>query len=46
MTMMAGLAAATERIGIIGTVPMLAVHPATAARQAVTVNDIAGVGSC
>jgi pyrimidine oxygenase len=41
ITLMAGLAAETTRIGIIPSIPLLAVHPATAARQAVTVNDIA-----
>ena len=42
LTLMAGLAAITKRIKVVATVPMLAVHPAIAARQAVTVNDIAG----
>lgn len=42
LTLMAGLAAATSRINIVGTVPILAVHPAVAARQAVTIDQIAG----
>jgi pyrimidine oxygenase len=40
-TLMAALAVETERITVIPSVPVLAVHPVTAARQAVTVNEIA-----
>ncbi|MGW2651076.1 LLM class flavin-dependent oxidoreductase [Streptomyces sp. NPDC001393] len=41
-TLMAGLAAATKRIKVVATVPMLAMHPAITARQAMTVNEISG----
>jgi pyrimidine oxygenase len=40
--MMAALAPVTERITLIPSVPILAVHPALAARQAVTVDQVAG----
>jgi pyrimidine oxygenase len=42
LTLTAALAAETKTIELIGTVAMLAVHPAIAARQAMTVSDIAG----
>ena len=42
LTLMAGLAGETTRIKIVATVPILAVHPAVAARQAVTINQISG----
>jgi pyrimidine oxygenase len=41
-TLMGGLAAVTSRIKVMATVPMLAMHPAIAARQSVTVNEISG----
>jgi len=41
LTLMPALAAVTERITLIPSVPILAVHPATAARQAVTINQVA-----
>jgi pyrimidine oxygenase len=41
-TLMGALAVVTERITLIPSVPILAVHPALAARQAVTVDQIAG----
>ncbi len=41
-TLAAGLAAVTERLKIYGSVPILAVNPAIAARQAVTISDISG----
>lgn len=37
-----GLAAATKRIELYATVPMLGVHPAIAARMITTFNDISG----
>jgi pyrimidine oxygenase len=42
IALMAGLAAATTKIRVLATVPMLAVHPAVAARQSVTINQISG----
>ena len=42
LTLMSGIAAATKRIKLIATVPILAVHPAIAARQAMTLNEISG----
>ena len=42
LTLMAGLAGETSRIKVVATVPILAVHPAVAARQAVTINQISG----
>lgn len=41
-TLAAGLAAITERLKIYGSVPILAVNPAIAARQAMTISDISG----
>lgn len=41
MTVSAGLLAATERIGVIGSVGILSIHPAVAARMAVTIDSIA-----
>ncbi|MDW5593422.1 LLM class flavin-dependent oxidoreductase [Conexibacter stalactiti] len=40
-TLMAGLARETERITLIPSVPVLAIHPALTARQAVTVDQLA-----
>lgn len=42
MTLMTGLAAATERVGLIATVNPLLFHPALLAKMAATANDIAG----
>lgn len=42
LALAAGLAGETSRIKIVGTVPILAMHPAVAARQAVTINEISG----
>lgn len=42
MTLVGGLAAATERIKIYGSVPILAVNPAMAARMSVTLSQISG----
>ena len=43
MTLSAGLLAATERIRVVGSVGILSIHPAVAARMAVT-NDSIGPG--
>lgn len=40
MTLVGGLAAVTERIRIYGSVPILAINPAIAARMAVTLDQI------
>lgn len=42
LTLMAGLAAVTSRIGLIGSTQPLVLHPAVAARMAVTIDDISG----
>jgi pyrimidine oxygenase len=42
MTLVGGLAAVTERIKLYGSVPILAVNPAIAARMAVTLSGISG----
>jgi pyrimidine oxygenase len=42
MILAGGLAAITSRIKIYGSVPILAVNPAIAARQAATLSDISG----
>jgi pyrimidine oxygenase len=42
LTLTAGLAAVTKRVKIVATVPILAVHPAIAARKCVTINEISG----
>jgi pyrimidine oxygenase len=42
VTLMAGLAAVTSRIELIGSVQPLTLHPAVAARMALTVDDISG----
>lgn len=44
-TLMAGLAAATSRIGLFPSVTLLAHHPAVAARMVATIHDISG-GRC
>ena len=43
--LMAGLAAATTRIGLFPSTALLATHPAIAARQVATIDDISG-GRC
>lgn len=42
VTMMTGVAAVTERIGIIASMVPLTLHPAVAAKMAVTIDDISG----
>src|SRR5207244_946074 len=42
LTLMAGLAAATERIDLYATVHPLLFHPAVAAKMLVTIDDISG----
>jgi pyrimidine oxygenase len=42
MTLMAGLAAVTQRIKIFASIPTLALPPAIAARMAVTIDSISG----
>lgn len=42
LALTAGLAAATTKIKVLATVPILAVHPAVAARQALTIDQISG----
>ncbi len=42
MTLMAGLAAVTTRIELIGSLQPLTLHPAVAARMATTIDDISG----
>jgi pyrimidine oxygenase len=44
-TLMAGLAAATTRIGLFPSAALLATHPAVAARAVATIDDISG-GRC
>jgi pyrimidine oxygenase len=42
VTMMTGVAAVTERIGIIASMVPLTLHPAVAAKMAATIDDISG----
>lgn len=44
-TLMAGLAAATKRIGLFPSVTLLSTHPAVCARMIATIDDISG-GRC
>jgi pyrimidine oxygenase len=42
LTLMAGLAAVTSRIRLVGSTQPLALHPAVAARMGMTIDDISG----